>query len=127
MRHSTSRLFSLAVVAALALQGCNDSPAPVELAGDEMLAASVAAQHTGRHIVLFAAKRVPADFQERVERLGGSVEASLDSIGISIVVGVSDVAAAALASDGDVQAVEPDGVMLVEGDIADDLDAFTQS
>src|SRR5436309_3547289 len=125
MGHATSRFFSLAVVA-LALQGCNDRPTPAEPAGDEMLTASLTpALQAGRHIVLFTAERVPADFGERVERLGGSVEASFDSIGISIVVGLSDGAAAALASNGDVRAVEPDGVMLVEGEISDDLDVFT--
>ena len=104
MRHASSRFLSLVV--ALALQGCNDHPAPTELAGNEMRAASMTpAEHTGRQIVLFRAQRVPADFSERVERLGGRLEASLDSIGISIVVGLSDGAAAALASDGDVRAV----------------------
>ena len=124
MRHASSRFLSLVV--ALALQGCNDRSAPAELVADETRAASMTpAEHTGRQIVLFRAQRVPADFSERVERLGGRLEASLDSIGISIVVGLSDGAAAALASDGDVRAVEPDGVMLAEGDISDDLDALT--
>src|SRR5437773_196904 len=86
MRHSTSRFFSLTVVAALALQGCNDAPVPIELAGNVMLAASLTpAEHTGRQIVLFTAERVPADFVARVERLGGTVSQSLDSIGVGVV------------------------------------------
>ncbi len=116
------------LLAGLALLGCTDRPMPTQAVPlRSALRASESPSADQRHIVLFSAERVPADFRERVERLGGRVEASLDSIGIGIVVGLSDVAAAALASDHDVRAVEPDGVMLVEGDIADDLDAFTQS
>src|SRR6266545_2168108 len=121
MRHFISRFFSLAVVA-LALQGCNDRPAPAELAADETLAASLTpVEHTGRHIVLFAAERVPADFSERVQRLGGTVWQSLDSIGVGVVDDLSPSAAAILAADADVRAVEPDLTFQLAGEEA--LDA----
>ncbi len=121
MRHFISRFFSLAVVA-LALQGCNDRPAPAELAADETLAASLTpVEHTGRHIVLFAAERVPPDFVERVERLGGTVSQSLDSIGVGVVDDLSPSAAAILAAGADVRAVEPDVTFQLAGEEA--LDA----
>ena len=123
MPHSTSRFFSLAVVAALALQGCYDRPAPVAPAGGGMLAASVAPSvRASRHIVLFTAEQVPADFSQRVERLGGTVWQSLDSIGVGVVEGLSQSAVATLAADPDVRAVEPDVSFQIAA-AADMLDA----
>ena len=122
MNRRASSLNVLAAVAALALQGCNDPPAPTELAAHEMLAASLTpAEHTGRHIVLFAAERMPHDFVERVERLGGTVWQSLDSIGVGVVDDLSPSAAAILAADADVRAVEPDVTFQLDGE--DALDA----
>src|SRR2546422_845468 len=95
--------------AALALLGCQDQPAPTEAATRRMLAASVTpADLAGRHLVVFTAERVPADFGERVARLGGSVETSLDSIGVASVTGLSSDAASELAASADTRAVEPD-------------------
>src|SRR6266566_2455561 len=70
--------------AALALLGCHDQPVPTEPHARGMLAASVTpADPAGRHLVVFTAQRVPADFGDRVAQLGGSVEAALDSIGVA--------------------------------------------
>lgn len=68
----------------------------------------------GRYIVLFAAEGVPADFAERVSKRGGSVEASLDKIGVAVVTGLTDAAAAELAAEADIRNVEPDVVMTLE-------------
>src|SRR5438093_3458948 len=98
-------------VATLVLQGCHEPLRPVstEAAARGMLAAStVPADPAGRHLVVFAAERVPADFGERVTRLGGSVETLLDSIGVAAVTGLSEGAAAELAATADVRAVELD-------------------
>src|SRR5436309_7877736 len=95
--------------AALALLGCHDQPVPTEPHARGMLAASVTpADPAGRHLVVFTAQRVPADFGDRVAQLGGSVEAALDSIGVAAVTGLSETAAAELSAAGDVRAVEPD-------------------
>src|SRR3989454_4540435 len=95
--------------ALLVLQACHDQRAPTELAGGGVLAASVTpADAAGRHLVVFTAERVPADFGDRVAQLGGSVETSLDSIGVAAVTGLSEGAAAELAGAPDVRAVEPD-------------------
>jgi subtilisin family serine protease len=116
MRSSTSRFFSLAVVA-LALQACNDHPVPAELSGDETLAASLApTEHADRHIVLFTAERVPADFAERVATLGGSVDITLDNIGVAAVSGLTDSAATDLAGDAGIQSVELDAVAAMPHD-----------
>jgi subtilisin family serine protease len=85
-----------------------------------MLTASVTTgDPAGRHLVVFAAERVPPGFGERVARWGGSVEAALDSIGVAAVVGLSDAAAAELAAQADVRNVEPD----VIARLSDDPDA----
>src|SRR2546425_8622651 len=95
--------------ALLVLQACHDQRAPTELAAGGVLAASVTpADPAGRHLVVFTAERVPADFGDRVAQLGGSVETSLDSIGVAAVTGLSEGAAAQLAGAPDVRAVEPD-------------------
>jgi subtilisin family serine protease len=87
---------------------------------DDLLAPTITAsplfdaasqQETRRHVVVFAAERVPADFAERTARLGGSVETSLDGIGVAVVTGLSEPAAAELAAQGDIQNVEPDPVV----------------
>ena len=88
-----------------------------------MLAASVAPSvQASRHIVLFTAEQVPADFSQRVERLGGTVWQSLDSIGVGVVDGLSQSAVATLAADPDVRAVEPDVSFQIAA-AADMLDA----
>src|SRR5947208_15850789 len=106
MNRRASSLNVLAAVAALALQGCNDPPAPTELAAHEMLAASLTpAEHTGRHIVLFAPERMPHDCVERGERLGGTVWQSLDSIAVGDVDELPPSAPAILAAAPDVRPV----------------------
>jgi len=95
--------------AALALLGCHDQPVPTEPHARGMLAASVTpADPAGRHLVVFTAQGVPADFGDRVAQLGGSVEAEVDSIGVAAVTGLSEDAAAELAAAADIRAVEPD-------------------
>jgi subtilisin family serine protease len=90
-----------------------------------MLAASVASPHVaGRHIVLFAAEAVPADFAARVSQLGGSVETSLDGIGVAAITGLTDAAAAELSTAADVRAVEPDVVMTLRDDDIGTAEAF---
>jgi len=97
------------VLAGLLFLGCTDRPMPTQAAAPKAsFSAGDSPSGSDRHIVLFAAERVPADFQERVERVGGTVEQSLDSIGVGIVYGLSEGAAAQLATDPDVRAVEPD-------------------
>ena len=117
MKRSPSNLFALAAVAALALQGCVDQRAPTESASRGAFAASVTSlDQAGRHVVVFAAERVPADFGERVASLGGSVEASLDNIGVAAVTGLTQDAAAALAAQADIRNVEPDEVTTMADD-----------
>ena len=70
--------------------------------------ASLSPQDNDRYLVVFAAERVPADFNARVAQVGGLVEASLDSIGAASVTGLSSDAASELAASADTRAVEPD-------------------
>ena len=96
------------VAGMLTLQACHDQRAPTELVAGGGLAANVISDPTGRYVMVFAAEQVPADFSQRVERLGGTVWQSLDSIGVGVVEGLSQSAVATLAADPDVRAVEPD-------------------
>ena len=112
-----SPIFPFTTAVLLTFAACSDGGASVEPAPTRMLAASVAPnEHTGRHIVLFTAERVPADFGERVERLGGTVQQSLDSIGVGVVSDLSPAAAAILAADADIRAVEPDVTFQLAGE-----------
>src|SRR5213593_3579125 len=107
MKRSPSNIIALGA-AVLALQGCRDRAAPTESSGQRPLAASVAPpEPAGRYVVVFSAERVPADVGERVARLGGSVEASLESIGVAVVSGLTPEAAAELATQADIRNLEP--------------------
>jgi subtilisin family serine protease len=121
MRRLSSRFLPL-LATLLALPGCSDRSMPAEPDHGQPLTASVTpAEHRGRHIVVFTAERIPADFAERVEQLGGTVSQSLDSIGVGVVHGLSESAVATLAADADVRAVEPDIAFQLAGE--DALDA----
>src|SRR5947209_13029638 len=117
MNRHTAQLIALG--AALALQACHDQPVPTESRARGILTASITpADPAGRHLVVFTAERVPADFGARAARLGGAVEASLDSIGVAAVTGLSEAAAAELAASADIRAVEPDLATLGNDDFA---------
>jgi subtilisin family serine protease len=99
------------LVLVLYLLGCSGSELvePVDNL-TSMAASSLAASNPSRHLVVFAAEQVPADFEDHVSRLGGSVEASLIPIGVAAVSGLTDAAAAELALDPNIRAVEPDPI-----------------
>ena len=108
MKRHASCILILSLVG-LSLQGCQDQPAPTQSRASGALAASVTpADPAGRQLVVFTAERVPADFANRVARLGGTIEAALDSIGVAAVTGLSDVAVTELGAAADIRAVEPD-------------------
>src|SRR5437870_2358467 len=115
MNRHTAQLIALG--AALALQACHDQPVPTESRARGILTASVTpADPAGRHLVVFTAERVPADFGERAARLGGAVETALDNIGVAAVPGLSETGAAELAASADIRAVEPDPIIRGQDD-----------
>jgi len=100
----------LAGVAVL-LSGCLDEAVQPFEPGDAVLNTIVApdAQPTGRHLVVFSrTNRVPRDFAQRVVDLGGAIDASYTQIGVAVVSGLSDAAAATLQTYNDTQHVERD-------------------
>src|SRR2546422_1363247 len=122
MNRNQSSMMAWAAVAALSLQGCGEAPVPTQSTRYLLAASATTPGENGRYVVLFAAERVPADFAGRVATLGGSVEASLDSIGVATVTGLSESSVAELAAEPDVRNVEPDVVMALPADAAaDDL------
>jgi subtilisin family serine protease len=104
----------------LCLQGCQDHVAPTAASTGEVAASLTANGAGGRHLVVFAAERVPADFPARIASLGGTIEASLDAIGVAEVTGLSDAAAALLAEGPDVRAVESDPLARSPDESGDD-------
>ena len=121
MKRHARRSLAWAAVAALSLQACGEAPAPTQLARYSLAANVTSPGEKGRYVVLFSAQRVPADFGERISRVGGSVEASLDSIGVATVTGLTEDGAAELAIASDVRAVEADPLTaLHDGDGPDD-------
>lgn len=126
MTRAISNFLAVAAAAAV-LQGCADQRAPTEFVDGRPLTASLTTlQPTGRYVVVFAAERVPADLWNRVSRLGGSVGASLDNIGVAVVTGLTEAAATELATENGIQHVEPDVVMTVPDDHAEAADASAQ-
>jgi len=116
MKRHASCILILSLVG-LSLQGCQDQPAPTQSRASGALAASVTpADPAGRQLVVFTAERVPADFANRVARLGGTIEAALDSIGAAAVTGLSDVAVTELGAAADIRAVEPDPMTSLRDD-----------
>ena len=124
MNRNLRSRFVLTVVAALSLHACREARVPTQAARAELAANAATPDQTSRHIVLFTAERVPADFAERVSRLGGSVETSLDGIGVATVTGLTEATGAKLASGADIQAVEPDRV-ITPGDGVEATEAST--
>jgi len=105
------------VVAALTVTGCSDLPAPTAPGPiRHSISTDLSRPESGRYVVLFTAERIPPDFPERVAALNGSVETSLDSIGVAAVSGLTDGAAAELATAPDVRAVEADRVTGISGE-----------
>jgi hypothetical protein len=106
----TNHCFIASAFSAFCLLGCTESTQPTDLRLSPV-GAGVASetQAIARHLVVFHGDQgIPADFSQRVELLGGTLAASLDSIGVAVVSGLSDDAAASLAGTSGVSFVEPD-------------------
>ena len=116
MKRHASHILAFAV-AGLPLQGCQDQATPTgSHVGGALVASVTPVDPAGRHLVVFTAERLPADFGERVSRLGASVEVALDSIGVAAVTGLLEGGAAELAAGADVRAVEPDPITRLRDD-----------
>jgi lantibiotic leader peptide-processing serine protease len=109
------RFAPLALAAAVTFSACaDDSAAPLAPSSMKDLASPTFSladdvTPTDRHLVQFSnSNRVPADFAARVAGLGGTVVASYGRIGVAVVSGLTDEAAAALKGSQGVQFVERD-------------------
>lgn len=106
-----SRLAPLALVGATALSGCTDdvlTPVAATLPAARSVAPS---ENASTQLVVFANQAIPADFAARVAAAGGTVEQTLDPIGVAYVSGLDAAATAALGGDGAVSFVEPETVL----------------
>ncbi len=109
-RRSWNQL-GLVATAALALASCEDQPIPTTPGSRAITARLTSLDQPARYIVVFAPEAVPGDISARIARLGGSVDASLDEIGVATVTGLTGASAAQLSAESDIQDVEPDVVM----------------
>lgn len=105
------KLASLFLAGAVTLTACSDDrPAP--FSPENTVPSSIVssdAQPTGRHLVVFSSSnKIPKGFEARVAKLGGTVAASYGKIGVAVVAGLSDDAAAQLQAFDDTQTVEQD-------------------
>ena len=109
---------SIALVGALALAGCVDNtvvaPAiPGASTPSLALSSSTRGGEAGRHIVSFAGQG-PADFDAQVRALGGKVLWTSAGSGLATVSGLSRLAAATLAAQQGIQAVDADALLTLE-------------
>jgi lantibiotic leader peptide-processing serine protease len=121
-------LLIVGLSAALTLLGCEDRVSPTESSAPRPAIANAASSEAdGRYLVLFSAEQVPADLDQRVMNLGGSVEVSLGPIGVAAVIGLTENAAAELAAAADVRNVEPNPILSLAHEQAEAPDASTES
>jgi subtilisin family serine protease len=107
------KLTSLFLAGAVGLAACSDktsAPFSPEMSAPSFSSAEVSdAVSTGRHLVVFSSNnKIPAAFAQRVADLGGKIEAGYGKIGVAVVSGLSDEAAAQLQAFDDTQTVERD-------------------
>lgn len=104
------RFASLLLLGTVGLAACADeSPNPIAPAVDgARLSVDAGIEPTGKHIVMFGKQAVPASFAARVAALGGSVDAEYGAIGVAVVAGLDDAAAARLFAFDDVKNIEAD-------------------
>ena len=101
-----------------ALAACStDGAVPVAPAAISPNVAAGAGQAAARHVVMFVAQAIPADFAARAAALGGAVEASHAASGVAFVTGLSDAAASQLAATSGVQSVSRDVEIQLEAPV----------
>lgn len=103
----------------LALVGCTDSPSPTDPSAASFSAAASLSEGAD-HIVVFSDAAVPADFENRVSTRGGTVTRHFDEVGVAVVSGLTDAAAADLASTPGVSGIER---AMTVGPVADEEEA----
>jgi subtilisin family serine protease len=120
------RFASLFLLGAAGLAACTDeSPNPIAPAvSSAHLSEGVAIDPTGKHIVTFSSQSSLKGFAARVAALGGSVDAEYGAIGVAVVDGLSDAAAAELLSMQGVKNIEAD-VMVQWLDPVDGIEAVS--
>lgn len=130
MRFSQRLVSRLALLSGLAfLAACADGPPvePGDLDGPSFAAAGDGSDvtPTSEHVVLMGGK-IPGDFAERVAALGGSVVRTHPEIGVALVTGLTDNAAARLANGPGIQAA-PRDVMVQFIPTAEELNASVEA
>lgn len=116
---------TLLLATALLAFGCTDPTEP--LASIARPAAVASARNDvlpGRYLVVFRGEQVPPDFNATVAALGGTVDNSLDDIGVATVSGLTAEGALSLAGQDGVTSVEPrmTGSFNEDSDVAADDD-----
>ncbi|HEX2187972.1 MAG TPA: S8 family serine peptidase [Longimicrobiaceae bacterium] len=116
------RLASLLVAGAVALSACADdatSPSLTHAPAAPALSVDEAPVPADRHIFVFSAKRIPADFEARVAAAGGTVERAFPALGVASTRGLDGAAAASLGAAGDVAFWNNDVEMTLDVPVGD--------
>jgi hypothetical protein len=94
------QLAALLVAGSVSLGACNDAPEPTAPAGEASLAVSQQASQkvAGRHVFTMHGGRAANEIVDEVTAAGGTIHYSMDAIGVVLVNGLSDAAAAKIAS-----------------------------
>ncbi len=86
------------VAGSVSLAACNDAPEPTALDGASFAVAKAASQKIAdRHVFTMHGGRTGAELAAEVSAAGGTVRYSMDKIGVVLVSGLSDAAAARIA------------------------------
>ena len=76
-------------------------------------AAQAEVEETGTYLILFEDTYIPDDFVQQVAHLGGTIEFSHE-VGIAIVSGLTEAAAAELGERKDISVIEPDSTFQLD-------------
>lgn len=120
MKQNAFSLAAALLVGTTLLAGCADQPVLPVLPEGAAPRLSETTDGAARHVVVFGSTSVPQDFDARVAALGGAVETAYPAIGVAVVTGLDDEAAASLQAGSDVQLVERDHELQILEPVATD-------
>ena len=112
------RISVVALFTAIALAACSTDVVVAPKSAPKSLSLAVSAEAAGNYIVLMNGNGISKAFQQNVAKLGGKVAWSHAGAGLATVSGLTNAAAAELASTSGVAEVEPDIQITLDAPLA---------
>jgi lantibiotic leader peptide-processing serine protease len=110
-----NRITPLFMAGIVGLAACSESATAPQIEEAPVFSTSSSFQVdesvTGNHLVVAQGNRLPSDFAERLGALGGEIVFAYDRIGVAVVSGLSNEAAAELQAADDIQTVGEDQIL----------------